>query len=228
MQARHGGATVSSATKIINVAIWYYCTASLYYAHMFVREKLLWHVISRLNSYFFKDALQNVQQLFSTRLLQMTKYYLMRECYNIHSWISLSSDLVFSHQHGIYGFKFPKKVFWRSLPEISLLHLFANQRPDYQPNLQNWCPSPLHSHGSMPCKQSDILTQPESRIWLEEEKYPLYSQSYIQGHSVSHLAASICPDLFGIYLQPNQLWWPRLLEETWKGKALQLEDHLTQ
>jgi hypothetical protein len=44
-------------------------------------------------------------------------------CENIHSWISLSGDLVLSHQQGIYGFKFPKR-FWRSLPEISLLLSF--------------------------------------------------------------------------------------------------------
>jgi hypothetical protein len=42
-----------------------------------------------------------------------------KECGNIHSWISLSGNLVFSHQQGIYGFKFPKK-FWKSLTEISL------------------------------------------------------------------------------------------------------------
>ena len=28
-------------------------------------------------------------------------------CENIHSWISLVGDLTFSHQGGIYGFKFP-------------------------------------------------------------------------------------------------------------------------
>jgi hypothetical protein len=35
----------------------------------------------------------------------------MRECENIQSWISLSGDLAFCHQHGIYGFKFPSNVF---------------------------------------------------------------------------------------------------------------------
>jgi len=49
----------------------------------------------------------------------------MRECENIHSWISLIGDLVFSHhswisligdlvfshQGEIYGFKFPKRFF---------------------------------------------------------------------------------------------------------------------
>jgi hypothetical protein len=32
-------------------------------------------------------------------------------CENIHSWISLVGDLVFSHQGEIYGFKFPKRFF---------------------------------------------------------------------------------------------------------------------
>jgi hypothetical protein len=35
-------------------------------------------------------------------------------CDNIHSWISLSGDLAFSHQDGIYGFNSPKG-FGRSL-----------------------------------------------------------------------------------------------------------------
>ncbi len=30
-------------------------------------------------------------------------------CENIHSWISLVGYLAFSHQGGIYGFKFPKR-----------------------------------------------------------------------------------------------------------------------
>jgi hypothetical protein len=30
-------------------------------------------------------------------------------CEKIHSWISLSGDLVFIHQQGINGFKFPKR-----------------------------------------------------------------------------------------------------------------------
>jgi hypothetical protein len=56
--APHGVAMVSSATKITNAAIWYYCAAS----HWFVRESWLWHVLlptGKLNSLFFRDALQN-------------------------------------------------------------------------------------------------------------------------------------------------------------------------
>jgi hypothetical protein len=108
MQEAHGIATVSSATKITNATIWYYCTAS----HSFVRESLVsQHVLlltSGLDS-VFGNSLQNATELFFNRLPQMTKYCIMRECDNIHSWISLSGDLVFSHQQGIYGLKFPKR-----------------------------------------------------------------------------------------------------------------------
>ena len=52
--------------------------------------------------------------------------FVVGECENIHSWISLIGDLVFSHQGEIYGFKFPKRFFWRSLSEISLFLFFVN------------------------------------------------------------------------------------------------------
>ncbi len=55
---------------------------------------------------------------------QMTKYCVMRECDNIHSWISLSGDLAFSHQHGIYGFKFPKRFLEISSRDLALFSLF--------------------------------------------------------------------------------------------------------
>jgi hypothetical protein len=54
---------------------------------------------------------------------QMTKYSVMRECENIHSWISLSGDLVFSHQQGIYGFKFPKRFLKISSRDLTLFSI---------------------------------------------------------------------------------------------------------
>jgi hypothetical protein len=78
---------------------------------LFHRESWLWCVgrvfssLAGLDS-VFGNALQNATHLFSNRIPQMTKYCIMRECENIHSWISLSGDLVFSHQQGIYSFKF--------------------------------------------------------------------------------------------------------------------------
>ncbi len=125
MQAAHGVATMSSATKIRNAAIHFYCK---HYAHLFVRESLLCDVllhIGRLDS-VFGNALQNATQLFFNRIPQMTKYCVMRECENIHSWVSLSGDLVFSHQQGIYGFEFPKRfleIFSRDLTSFLLFSI---------------------------------------------------------------------------------------------------------
>ncbi len=44
-------------------------------------------------------------------------------CENIYSWISLSGDLVFSHQKGIYGFKFPQRVLEISSRDLTLLSI---------------------------------------------------------------------------------------------------------
>jgi hypothetical protein len=118
----HGVAIkLASATKITNVAIWYYCAA--YY--WFVREGFLWHV-PRLDSNpsYHSDALQYAKQLFHISLPQMRKYCIMRECENILCGYLYDGDLAFVILKGIYCFKFPKR-FWRSLPEISLLFFFS-------------------------------------------------------------------------------------------------------
>ncbi len=44
-------------------------------------------------------------------------------CENIHSWISLSGDLVFSHQQGIYGFKFPNFFLEISSRDLTLFSI---------------------------------------------------------------------------------------------------------
>jgi hypothetical protein len=41
-------------------------------------------------------------------------------CDHIPTWISLSGDLAFSHQDGIYGFKFPKRFSELSQAKTSL------------------------------------------------------------------------------------------------------------
>jgi hypothetical protein len=91
---------------------------------LFQRGSWLWCVgrvfssLAELNS-VFRNALQNATQSFFNRIWQMTKYCIMRECENIHSWISLSGDLVFNILKGISIFYFPKRI-WGTLPEISL------------------------------------------------------------------------------------------------------------
>ena len=44
-------------------------------------------------------------------------------CDNIHLGISLSGDLVFSHQDGIYGFKFPGRFLEISSRDLTLFFL---------------------------------------------------------------------------------------------------------
>jgi hypothetical protein len=118
MQAAHGVAMASSATKITNAAIWYYCAAS----HWFMRESWLWHVLlptGRLDSLFFRDALQNAQ-LFSTRLSKMTKSCIMRECENILRGYLYDGDLVFVILKRISIFHFPKRFLEISSRDLTL------------------------------------------------------------------------------------------------------------
>jgi len=130
-----GVATVrSSATEIANAASTYYLIASSFHVHSLVREKMWWWLaltrkqlcwwLASFGESYHGDVLQYAKHIFSLRLPQMTKYCVMRECDNIHSWISLSSDLAFSHQHGIYGFKSPKRFLEISSRDLTLLTLF--------------------------------------------------------------------------------------------------------
>ncbi len=87
-----------------------------------VRKKILWWIASFGESYH-GDMLQYGKHFFSLRIPQMTKYCVMRECDNIYSWISLSCDLAFSHQDGIYGFQFPKRFLEISSRDLTLLSM---------------------------------------------------------------------------------------------------------
>jgi hypothetical protein len=73
-----------------------------------MREGLLWHV-PRLDSNpsSHGDTLQNAKQVFSVRLLQITKYCIMRECENILHGYFYVFDLAFVILKGIYGFNSP-------------------------------------------------------------------------------------------------------------------------
>jgi len=102
----------SSATK--TAALTYYFTASLLHMHSLLSEKMWWWLalarkkmwlwIASFGESYNGDMLQLAEQIFSLSLPRMTKYCVLRECQNIHSWISLVGDLAFSHQGGIYGF----------------------------------------------------------------------------------------------------------------------------
>ena len=126
-----------STTEIANVASTYYLITSSFHIHSLVREMIWWWlVLSRKNlcwwlasfgESYHGDVLQYTKQLFSLRLPQMTKYCVMRECDNIHSWISLSGDLAFSHQDGIYGFKFPQKFLEISSRDLTLFSIYSSK-----------------------------------------------------------------------------------------------------
>jgi hypothetical protein len=86
-------------------------------------KKKMWLWIASFGESYNGDVLQHAKQLFSLRLPQMTKYCVMRECDNIHLGISLSGDLAFSHQDGIYGFKFPGRFLEISSRDLTLFFL---------------------------------------------------------------------------------------------------------
>jgi hypothetical protein len=65
----------------------------------------------------FGNILQNATQLFFNRILQMTKYFVMRECDKIPTGISLCCDSAFAHKKE-FLFLNSLKGFWRSLAEI--------------------------------------------------------------------------------------------------------------
>jgi hypothetical protein len=106
--------SVNELTKVIS-----YSFASSLHVHLFVRKKMYWWLalakkmmwlwIASFGNPYNGDMLQLAKQFFSLSLPRMAKYCIMRECENIHSWISPIGDLAFSHQDGIYGFKFPKR-----------------------------------------------------------------------------------------------------------------------
>jgi hypothetical protein len=88
--ASHGVAALRiSASEIVNAATAYYA-ASLLHVCTFVREKMCWWLalakkkmwfwIASFGDPYNGDVLQYTKQLFLTRLPQMTKYFVMREC----------------------------------------------------------------------------------------------------------------------------------------------------
>ena len=83
-------------------------------------KKKMWRWIASFGESYHDDVLQFAKQLFSVRLLLMTKFFVMRECDNILSEYLCVVTTVFSQQDGIYGFKSPKRFLEISSSEISL------------------------------------------------------------------------------------------------------------
>jgi hypothetical protein len=131
-KASHGVAALQiSASDIVNAATAFYAASSLHTCS-FVREmimcwwltlakKKMWLWIASFGKFYNGDMLHFAKQLFFLSLPQITKYCVMRECENIHLWISLIGDLAFSHQGVIYGFKFPKRYLEISSSDLTFL-----------------------------------------------------------------------------------------------------------
>jgi len=126
----------SSATEIVDVAFYYFFTASLLHVRSFVREKMMcwwlalarkkmWLWIASFGESYNGDLLQLAEQIFSLSLPQMTKYCVMRECENIHSWISLVGDLAFSHKVEFMVLNSPKGFLEISFRDLTLLSLLS-------------------------------------------------------------------------------------------------------
>jgi hypothetical protein len=122
----------TSTNKIANALALYFCATSLYYSYWFVRESWLWHVLCRLNSFFIRYTLQNAKQLFSLRLPQLTKYWVVRECENILHVYLYDGNLVIVILKVISIFWFPK----RFLEISSRDHFFSSSA-----NLKAWLPT---------------------------------------------------------------------------------------
>jgi hypothetical protein len=82
-------------------------------------------VLPRLDSYYFGDASQNAKQLFSVKLLLITKYFVMRECENILNGYLYVVATVFSQQDGIYDFEFPKRFWGISSRDLTLFLILS-------------------------------------------------------------------------------------------------------
>jgi hypothetical protein len=122
---------LTNFTEITKVTISY--SLALPHTHSFVREAMWWWLtlikkrcvggLHLFGNPYHGNVLQYEKQLLSLRLMQMTKYCIIRECDNIHSWKSISGDLAFSHQHGIYGFNFPKRILEISSRDLTLFSI---------------------------------------------------------------------------------------------------------
>ena len=84
------------------------------------REQNSYFLISLRPDSFFGDALQGAKQLFFSRLPQMIKYFVMRECEDIPTWIPLCYDSAFVHKMEFSIFKFPERFSEISCAEILL------------------------------------------------------------------------------------------------------------
>jgi hypothetical protein len=116
------------AVSLGNVRIEFEIKTKLSPCCLFARESWLWCVgrvfsfLTGLNS-VFRNAIKNATQLFFNRIPQMTKYYVMRECENIPTGISLCSDSAFAHKKEFSIFKFPERFLEIARRDLTIFSL---------------------------------------------------------------------------------------------------------
>ena len=86
-------------------------------------RKKMWRWIASFGESYHGDVLQFAKQIFSVRLLLMTKFFVMRKCDNILSGSLCAVTTGFSQQMEFMVLKSPNG-FWRPLPQRS--HSFLN------------------------------------------------------------------------------------------------------
>jgi len=110
-----GISIVAFSLGLVRILLEFELKQSQYFS--LVRENWLWCVrrvifdspILLLSDFCFGRHNTRRKTIVFQQASTKTKYFVMRECEHIPTWISLSGDLAFSHQDGIYGFKFPKR-----------------------------------------------------------------------------------------------------------------------
>jgi hypothetical protein len=116
------------AVSLGNVHIQFEIKTKLSPCCSFARESWLWcerRVFSSLAGLdsVFRNALQNATQLFFNRIPQITKYFVMRECENIPTEISLCCDSAFAHKKEFSIFKFPERFLEISCRDLAIFSL---------------------------------------------------------------------------------------------------------
>ena len=86
----------------------------------------MWRWSAYFGDSYHGDVLQVRKELFSARLLLMTKFFVMRECENILCGYLCAVTTVFSQQDGIYGFKFLEGFLEISSRDLTLFSLLLS------------------------------------------------------------------------------------------------------
>ncbi len=125
----------------------------------------------------------------------MTKYFVMRECENIPTWISLCVTTVFSQQGGISIFKFPERFLVISCAEISLSWLHSL----YELNLRF-----LRTHYQHPLVFVTMIIY-EAQPMILTNIYPINIWAVMFIHAIAWMIALALYHKFGVPIHHKPL-----------------------